>query len=116
MTRGVPGIHVGLGTILPVALGLAAIVLALGRLALKAQRHPPQTGVEAMIGEVGRTRTPVTPDTPGQINAHGEIWRAVSTEPLPADAPVRIVAMNGLTLVVEPLRDPAPEGAHAWKT
>jgi membrane-bound serine protease (ClpP class) len=115
MTREVPGVHVGLGTILPAALGLAAIVLVLGRLALQSQRRPPQTGSEAMIGEVGRTRTAVTPDLPGQIDARGEIWRAVSTEPVAAGAPVRIVAMNGLTLVVEPVQDVASEGAHTWK-
>ena len=115
MTREVPGVRVGLGIIIPAALGLAVIVLVLGRLALQSQRRPPQTGVEAMIGEVGRTRTVVTPDMPGQIDARGEIWRAVSTEPVAAGAVVRIVAMNGLTLVVEPGPDAASEGAHAWK-
>jgi membrane-bound serine protease (ClpP class) len=115
-TREVPGVTVGLGTIIPVALGLAAAVLVLGRLALQAQRRPPETGMEAMVGEVGRTRTAVTPETPGQVDAHGEIWRAVSREPLPPGAPVRVVAINGLTLVVEAAHDLPSEGAHAWKT
>jgi len=115
MTREVPGIRVGLGVIVPAALGLAAIFLVLGRLAFKAQRLPPSTGVEAMLGEVGRTRTPVTTDVPGQVDVHGEIWRAVSRAPLPPGAPVRIVEVNGLTLVVEPVNGAMAEGAHAWK-
>jgi membrane-bound serine protease (ClpP class) len=115
-TRQVPGITVSLGTIIPVALGLAAAVLMLGRLALQAQRRPPETGMEAMVGEVGRARTAVTPETPGQIDARGEIWRAVSREPLPPGAPVRVIAINGLTLVVEAAPGLPPEGAHAWKT
>jgi membrane-bound serine protease (ClpP class) len=115
MTREVPGIRVGLGVILPAALGLAAIVLALGRLAFKVQRQRPETGLEAMLGEIGRTRTPVTADTPGHVDVHGEIWRAVSREPLPPGAPVRVVEVNGLTLVVEPVNGPLAEGAHAWK-
>ena len=101
-TSAVPGVRIHLGTIIPAALLLAAAVLGLGRLALKAQRRPPQTGVDAMIGEIGRTRTPVAPDMPGQIDARGEIWRAISREPLPAGTTVRIVAINGLTVLVEP--------------
>ena len=100
-TDAVPGVRIHLGTIIPAALLLAAAVLGLGRLALKAQRRPPQTGVDAMIGEVGRTRTPVAPDMPGQIDARGEIWRAISMETLPAGTAVRVVAINGLTLLVE---------------
>ena len=115
MTREVPGISVGLGVILAVAIGLAAIVLGLGRLALKAQRLRPQTGIEAMIGEVGRARTPLAADAPGHIDVHGEIWRAVSRAPLPPGAPVRVVEVNGLTLVVEPTSGVPAEGAHAWK-
>ena len=101
-TRTVPGVQIHLGAIIPAALLLAAAVLGLGRLALQAQRRPPQTGVDTMIGEHGRTRTPLAADTPGQIDAHGEIWRAVSRTPLPAGAPVRVVAVDGLTLLVEP--------------
>lgn len=101
-TSAVPGVRIHLSTIIPAALLLAAGILGLGRLALQAQRRPPQTGVDAMIGEIGRTRTPVAPDLPGQIDARGEIWRAISREALPAGIAVRIVAINGLTVMVEP--------------
>jgi membrane-bound serine protease (ClpP class) len=99
---GLPGITVSLTFIVPVVLGLAAITLFLGRLALTARARPPTTGVEAMVGEEGRTRTPVAPDAAGQVDVHGEIWRAYSREPLPAGARVRVVEVNGLTLLVEP--------------
>jgi membrane-bound serine protease (ClpP class) len=114
MTREVPGVRVGLGVILPAALALAAIFIALGRLGFKAQRLRPETGLEAMLGEVGRTRTPVTADTPGHVDIHGEIWRAISRVPVPPGAPVRVVEVNGLTLVVEPVDGAMAEGAHAW--
>lgn len=110
-TREVPGVTVSLGALVPAALALAAGIFILGRLALKAQRRPPATGVDAMIGEVGRSRTALTPGVPGQVDARGEIWRAVSEVPIPVGAPVRIVAMQGLTALVEPV--PATlEGAH----
>jgi membrane-bound serine protease (ClpP class) len=100
-TSAVPGVRIHLGTIIPAALLLAAGVLGLGRLALKAQRRPPQTGVDAMIGELGRTRTPVALDMPGQVDLRGEIWRAISREALPAGTAVRVVAVDGLTVLVE---------------
>lgn len=114
-TREVPGVRIQLGAIVPAALILAAAVLALGRLALKAQRHPPQTGVETMIGETARARTALSAERAGQIDARGEIWRAVSRAPVPAGTPVRIVAVDGLTLLVEPHDRGTSEGADEWK-
>lgn len=99
---GLPGVAVSLTVILPVVLGLAAIFLFLGRLAFRAQARPPTTGVEGMVGEEGRARTPIAPDAPGQVDVHGEIWQAYSREPLSAGARIRVVQVNGLTLLVEP--------------
>ena len=111
-TREVPGVRISLGTIVPASLAIAAGVLLLGRLALKAQRRPPETGIERMPGTMGRTRTALRPGVAGQVDVRGEIWRAVSSEPLAPGAPVRVIAVNGLTLTVEPLHDSASEGAH----
>ena len=81
MTRAVPGIRVGLGVdrarrprprrhhARPRTPGIQG--------AAAASRHRPQ----AMLGELGRARTPVTADDPGQVDVHGEIWRAVSRVP-----------------------------------
>ena len=60
-TRGVPGVHVGLGVILPAVLVLSAGVLLLGRLALAAQRQPPVTGVDALIGQQAQARSAIAP-------------------------------------------------------
>jgi membrane-bound serine protease (ClpP class) len=108
--RDAPGVQVSLASIIPAALVLAAAILGLGRLALTSHRRPPQTGAEGMIGEVGRSRTTLTADEPGQVDVHGEIWQAISRGPLPAGVPVRIVSMHGLTVVVEPLDDAASKG------
>jgi membrane-bound serine protease (ClpP class) len=101
VTREVPDIRVSYRVLIPVALAAGGIVLGLGRLALAAQRLKPVTGVEGLIGEVGRSLTPIEPEHPGHIGVHGEIWRAVSRETIPAETTVRIVALTGLTAEVE---------------
>jgi membrane-bound serine protease (ClpP class) len=103
LTRNaIPGFEVGLGIIAAVALGFAAIFLVMGRLALKAQRLPVMTGAEGMIGLEGRARDTLEPGIPGYIDMRGELWRASSRQPVAAGQPVRVVAINGLTLIVEP--------------
>jgi len=103
-TRSVPGVEVGLGVILPAALVLAAAVLLLGRLALAAHRQPPVTGVDALIGEHAQAVSAIVPGVPAHVTVHGELWLARSDESIEAGAPVRITAVNGLTLTVVPGR------------
>jgi membrane-bound serine protease (ClpP class) len=106
LTDDVPGVPVELDVILPVVLAVAAIVLLLGRLGLRAQRLPAASGVESLVGRTARTRTVVTADTPGQVDLRGEIWRAVSREPVGPGQTVRVASVDGLTVLVEPVDHP----------
>jgi membrane-bound serine protease (ClpP class) len=111
MTRTVPGVSVPLGIVVPAALSVAGILLFLGRLAIHAQRQNPVMGTSALIGLAGRVRTPITPGAAGQIDVRGEIWRAESSVPLDAGDPVRVEAIDGLTLLVEPAGARTRQGA-----
>ena len=111
VTRQVPGVVVGLDFILPVALVVAAGILLLGRLALRAQRQKPVTGRDGLVGRRGRVRTPLAPATPGTVDVHGEIWQAISDVPVGVGEFVRVAALDGLTLTVVPDRPPVHEGA-----
>jgi membrane-bound serine protease (ClpP class) len=102
LTREVPGVRVSYGVILPTVFSLAAIVLFLGRLALKAQRIRPVSGAEGLVGEHGRTLSAIAAGQPGQVRVHGEIWRATSATALDEACQVRVIAVDGLTLLVEP--------------
>jgi membrane-bound ClpP family serine protease len=64
-----------------------------------------------MIGETGRVRSDVGPDVAGHVDVHGEIWRAHGATHIAAGHPVRVIAVNGLTLLVEASGAPAREGA-----
>lgn len=110
ITGSVPGVHVDYRVVVPAVLAVAGIFLVLGRLAVAARRIAPVTGAEGLVGERGHTLTALGPDDPGQVRVHGEIWRATSRVPLPPGVPVRVTAVSGLTLAVEPVDAPAVKG------
>ena len=110
LTNEVPGVPVGLNVIVPVVIALAGIMLGLGRLALRAQRRRTVTGAEGLVGERGVALTEIGPGLDGQVRVHGEIWRASGPAGLRSGDAVRVTAVAGLTLAVEPADPPAPEG------
>jgi membrane-bound serine protease (ClpP class) len=114
MTRTVPGVTVPLQVVLPVAVSLAGILLFLGRLGLRAQRQRPVTGADALIGTIGRTRMPIAAGGLGQIDLRGEIWTAESAVAIESAQPVRVLAVNGLTLLVEPAGAATRQGENRW--
>jgi membrane-bound serine protease (ClpP class) len=103
-----PELQLGLGFVLPVTLALSAIMFFLVNLAVQAHRRVSVTGPTGMLNEVGRALTPIEPGVTGRVATRGEIWTAVSTEPIPEGERVRVTDVNGLTLTV---RRDAPGGA-----
>ena len=108
----VPGVALRPDVVLPAALAMSAILVFLGRLALRSQRQPAATGARAMIGGRGRALASFTPDRPAQVAIFGEIWTATSATPIAAGETVRVVAVDGLTLRVVPA-DGSAEGASS---
>jgi membrane-bound serine protease (ClpP class) len=66
------------------------------------RRYRIQTGAEAMVGRRAEVLERCSPD--GRVRIAGEIWNARSEQPVVQGETVRIVAVEGLTLRVEPLR------------
>jgi len=95
-----PELQLNLRVILPVVAGIVAVAALLVRLAVSARRLRPITGEEGMIGTAGVSLTSLEPGTSGHVTTRGEIWQAVSDESIPEGAPVRVVAVHGLTLSV----------------
>ncbi len=95
-----PELQVSLALILSVVLGFTAIAAFLVRLALRAQRAAPTTGVEGLIGESGTALEPIGPDSAGRVRMHGEIWTARAGEPIATGDRVKTTGVNGLTLTV----------------
>jgi membrane protein implicated in regulation of membrane protease activity len=64
------------------------------------KRRRVQVGVETLVGSVGRVVSPCRPL--GQIRVQGELWRARCAVGADPGDEVRILALDGLTLLVEP--------------
>jgi membrane-bound serine protease (ClpP class) len=105
----IPQLRVHLWTALVVSVPLGAITVFLMSIALKARHNKRVSGVDGMIGEIGVAQTSLAPE--GKVSVHGEIWNAVSTAQIGAGESVRVTAVEGLTLRVEPSRVqmPAPQ-------
>jgi membrane-bound serine protease (ClpP class) len=82
-----------------------ALALLLGFMAWKvagARRRPLQLGAEALVGAEGVALADVGP-LGGEAFVHGEYWQARSAALIPKGSPVRVVAVEGLTVTVAPL-------------
>lgn len=90
--------RVSVPLVIGTALVLGAAVVALLTFALRAQRRPPATGVESLVGQVGEVRTP------DSIYVAGEMWSAEPAEGEPAalepGQKVIVAAVRGLRLLV----------------
>jgi membrane-bound serine protease (ClpP class) len=97
-----PELQIGLRLIVPVTVGLSAVLLFLVNLAVRAQRTPAVTGASGMLGELGEAITPIESGGLGSVRTHGEIWTATAAQPIAAGALVRVTDVRGLRLTVTP--------------
>lgn len=73
------------------------------------RRYRVTTGAEGLIGERAEVIERCAPR--GRVRVHGEIWNARCDGEVEPGARVRIVAVDGLTLVVEPAGSSGATGA-----
>jgi membrane-bound serine protease (ClpP class) len=86
-----------IGGLTSLALGVVEVTYWQRRM----RREKVQTGVENLIGAIGEVTTALAPV--GQIRVLGELWKARSSSELPGGTTVRVVALDGLMLDVEPV-------------
>jgi membrane-bound serine protease (ClpP class) len=81
------------------ALG-AALALLAGSAAVRSHGRPVVTGNATLIGQSGEVLS--WSAAHGEVQVHGEHWRAHAAGPLAPGQRVRVIRREGLTLVVEP--------------
>ena len=98
-----PEMQIGLRLILPLTLTLAAILLFLVRLGVRAQAQPAVTGESGMLHTFAQALTAIEPGGRGRVSTRGEIWTATSPETVRAGDRVEVTAVDGLVLTVKRL-------------
>jgi membrane-bound serine protease (ClpP class) len=98
----VTGVRVGLELIIAASVVTALFFMFVVGMGLRAQSRKVTTGAEGMIGETGVVSQPLTPS--GKIQLRGEWWTAECSVQLPVGAHVRVKAVRGMTLIVEPVK------------
>jgi membrane-bound serine protease (ClpP class) len=105
------GVSVSWVTLLIAFVGITLTMLAGMPTMVRTRFSTPTIGRKWMIGEMGSARTDVDPD--GVVEIRDAPWRARTNRatPIAQGDPVRVVAIDGLTLEVEPEEG----GAHDYR-
>ena len=103
---------VSLGVAFGATVPFALLTILLMRLVLRSRSWKPKTGLEQLVNSPGEVTEALVRQADseifqGMVRLHGELWRAVAGEEIPAGAQVRVSRIEGLTLHV------VPGGHHA---
>ena len=99
-----PSLALPLSFILPTSLTIAAVMLIVTTVAIRAQRGRVVTGSEGLVGEAGEVVTPIEVGGSGKVFVHGEYWDARSGEPIAAGTRIRVTKVRQMDLDVEPFQ------------
>src|SRR5437867_5935654 len=97
-----PFLKVSMSVIIPTVVTFGALLMVVVGMAVKSQLRRPVTGPEGMVGSIAVAKTDLAPR--GKVFLQGEIWDAVSEEPLREGEEAEVKAVAGLTLTVRPHR------------
>jgi membrane-bound serine protease (ClpP class) len=97
----IPETRVRLVTAMTLAIPFGLIVMFLVTLAVRARHQRVQSGSETFAGETAVAITELAPA--GQVLFHGDVWNATATACVHTNGRVRIRAVHGLELEVEPV-------------
>jgi len=89
-----------------ISLAFAGITIFLVRIAMHARHLKSRLGPSALVGSRASAMEPLNPE--GHVLVEGEIWRAISTQPVSAGTPLRVVGLEQYLLHVEPAQSTTP--------
>lgn len=68
--------------------------------------RPLTLAADSLVGCTGTIKRAIPPDGSGTARIQGQDWRAKSDRPQPVGTAVRVIRVDGLSVVVEPATDP----------
>ena len=106
-----PDFRVSWRVILPTVGLVSGFFVVVAGIVFKAQVSKPQTGADGLAGKLGVAKSDIDPE--GKVLVHGELWRAVSVEPIARGTRVRVIGISGLELKVEAEKEEKVKGLSA---
>ncbi len=101
METDVEGYTLSLPLVMAVTVVSAAFFMVVMTLFLRQRRQPVVSGQEQMVGATGEALEAF--DSHGYVRVHSERWEAETLRPVVKGQRVRVCALEGLTVTVEPL-------------
>ena len=101
MDTDVPGFGIDISVIVSFAIISALVFTVVIGMAIKARRRPVVSGLEELVGAKASVLDDF--DRQGRVSIHSETWQALSNAPMRKGQRVKVSAIEGLTLRVEPL-------------
>ncbi len=98
---GVPGFGISVAFVVMLGVVAGGLMLWLATYLLKLRQRGAVSGQESIVGGVGVALESFQGE--GHIWLEGESWKAASTQAVEKDQDVRVTAMDGLVLHVEPV-------------
>jgi membrane-bound serine protease (ClpP class) len=87
--------------LIPTLILISGFFVVISGLVFKSHLSKPKTGARGLIGEIGVVREALMPE--GKVFVHGELWNAISKDPIQIGLKVRVVNIVNLVLEVEPV-------------
>jgi len=100
------GVSLGVAFAATLPFGVLAVVLM--RLVIRSRKWKTTTGREELVGSTGMVTAELKADVEGLVRVHGELWRAVCSQPVPEGKSVQVTKVEGLKLYVEPVEVASP--------
>lgn len=91
--------RISIKVIIPVVVATAAITTFLAAVVIRTHRRRVKTGAEGLIGEQGKVIKSLKPK--GKVFIHGEVWNAISEEPINKGGTIEVIRVEGMRLIVK---------------
>ncbi|MFO7554581.1 MAG: nodulation protein NfeD [Desulfobacterales bacterium] len=87
--------------LVPTLMVVSGFFVVISGLVFRSHLLKPRTGASGLVGEIGMVKESIV--TQGKVLVHGELWKAISKDPIEKGAKVRVVKVINLVLEVEPI-------------
>jgi len=87
--------------LVPTLTFVSGFFVVISGLVFKSQLSKPRTGASGLLGEIGVVKEPILQE--GKVFVHGELWNAMSKDPIEKGTKVRVINVENLVLEVEPI-------------